>query len=714
MHLDRRTFLKSTSAAIVVGVTPAGVPALATPSTSSEFNAFVRLADDGALTVLIGQAEIGQGTSTGLAMLVADEIGADWSQVDFEFATGRPEYWHPTVYQKEQITGGSVSIVAFEEPMRKAAAAVRDMLLAAAADRFGTSEDRLVAEDGIVREIDGRKRSIAFADLVSEASRQPVPPDPRLKTPDQQKLVGRPTKRLDAPAKVDGTAVFGFDVDVPDMAYAAVRQAPAFGADVETLDDSMAAGMPGVIAVHRIPNGFAVVAEQYWQALQALDAVDVVWSRGTATHRSSADVIAALTDALDDGEAIDVMNDGDAEGVFSNTPGADRIEATYTVPFLAHATMEPMNATVRVIDGAVELWVPTQAPTLDQIAVGKALGVEPGDVTIHMTYAGGGFGRRGFSEYAVQAALLSKAVGRPVKVLWTREEDTRQDYYRPAFAARMRGAVTDKGQVSALGITVAGPGIWQFNRPPLVEFFNGVDHLAIEGANDLRYGIRNVRVSHVMTEPNQRIGYWRSIGYSHNVYFVESFLDELAHANGIDPYDLRRDMLVDDSRSQKVLETAARQAGWFDARPANRHLGIAFFATERWQTRVAQVADVSLIDGLIRVNRIVCVADVGRAVNPLSVEAQLQGAVLYGLSAALYGQIDIEDGAVVQSAFSDYPVVTLADAPPVDVTIIEGAQTPGSVGEIGTPCAAPALTNAVFAATGQRIRSLPLRAHDLV
>ncbi|MEL6227841.1 MAG: molybdopterin cofactor-binding domain-containing protein, partial [Pseudomonadota bacterium] len=318
------------------------------------------------------------------------------------------------------------------------------------------------------------------------------------------------------------------------------------------------------------------------------------------------------------------------------------------------------------------------------------------------------------SEYAVQAAILSKAVGRPVKVLWTRLEDMRQDYYRPAFASRIEGAISADGLVTSLTHKVAGPGIWAYNRPLVVAHFDGVDHLAIEGANDLRYAIPNTRVDHVMTEPNQRIGYWRSIGYSHNVFFVECFLDELAASVDADPYIVRRRLLDDDPRSVAVLETAAKRAGWFEARPAGRHLGIAFFATERWQTRVAQVADVSVVDGTVRVNRITCVADVGKALNPLSVESQLQGAVVYGLSAVLYGQIDVEEGAVVQTAFSDYQVVTLPDAPLVDVHVIEGGGPFGSVGEIGTPCAAPAVVNAVSAAIGRRIRTLPLRRHGLV
>lgn len=711
--LDRRTFLQGVGTALVVGVSSTGKPVRASTASARDLNAFLRVSEDGKVTVLIGQAEIGQGTSTGLSMLVADELGADWSTVSYEFATGRPEYFHPVVYQNEQITGGSVSIVGFAEPMRKAAAAAREMLISAAAVQLNAPLERLRAEDGRVSDRE-TGRSIPFGQLVAQAVRLPAPSDPPLRRREDLKLVGRPVRRLDARSKVEGTAVFGFDVEVPDMAYAAVRQAPAFGADVETLNDAVALEMPGVIGVHRIPNGIAVVAEQYWQAVTALESVEVTWSAGTAEHASSQKVTESLIAALDAPDAFEVVAQGNARAVLAEGSDAEVVTSTYDVPFLAHATMEPMNATARVADDVVELWVPTQAPTLDQIAVGEALDVDPARVKVHLTYAGGGFGRRGFSEYAVQAALLSKSVRRPVKVLWSREEDMRQDYYRPAFAAKMRGAITRDGQISALSATVAGPGIWEFNRPLMVEVFDGIDHLAVEGTNDLRYSVENLHVSHVRTEPNLRIGYWRSIGYSHNTHFVESFIDELASSVDADPYEVRRRLLTHDPRSLAVLETAARKAGWFGERPSDRHLGLAFFATERWQCRVAQVADVSVIDDRLKINRIVCVADIGQAINPLSVEAQLQGAVLYGLSAALYGQIDVENGEVVQSSFSDYRVLTLEDAPPVEVTLIEGGDAPGSVGEIGTPCAGPALINAVFAATGQRIRSLPLSKHGLV
>ena len=700
-------------AALVVGLTATGLLVSRRPSRADPLSAYLDVSPSGEVTVYVGQLEMGQGTSTGLAMMVADELGAEWSSVGVEFVANDPAFIHPLVYNNEQVTGGSASIVGFGMPMRKAAAAAREMLIAVAAERLEEPVDVLRSQDGEIRSLQ-TGRTVPFSELIETARKQSLPEDPPLKDAADFTIVGRPTVRLDARSKVEGRPVFGIDVDLPDMMYAAVRQSPSFGGDADVIRDVSARQMPGVLGIYRIPNGIACVAEQYWQARQALEAVEVTWSKPEPEWSNSDEYRDALISRLDTEDGVRVGSDEGVSAFTVDAPGHQSVSATYDVPFLAHATMEPMNATAHVQGDSIEVWAPTQTVTLDQVAVADALGVDPDNVKVNLTYAGGGFGRRGSSEYVVQAALLSRAAGRPVKVIWSREEDTRQDFYRPAFAAKLDGTISDDGDVSALDIKVCGPGVWSYNRPLLVQRADGVDELAVEGAYGLRYAIPQTRLRHVAINPLQRVGYWRSIGYSHNIFFVESFLDELAHSVGADPFQMRHALLSGDDRSQAVLTKAAEEAGWFDPRPADRFLGIAFFAADRWQCRVAQVADVSLDGETIRVNRMVCVADVGQAINPLSVEAQLQGAVLFALSAALYGQIDIEDGAIVQSSFTDYQVLTLRDAPPVDVAVIQGADQPGLVGEIGVPCAAPALCNAIYAATGERIRSLPIRKHELV
>lgn len=643
-------------------------------------------------------------------MIVADELGADFDQVKIAFATGDETHIHPLLYPGEQVTGGSASIMGFGPVMRKAAAAAREMLTQAAASALSEDTSSLeVLESTIRSKVTGT--SVAFMDVLAEAAQLPVPAEPMLLPAANRRLVGAKTIRKDAREKVMGTAVFGVDVEVPGMVYATVRQAPDFGGDVEQMDVAEASSMPGVIGVFPIPNGYGVVAEQFWQAVTALDAVDVVWQRGTQTFNSSKAFVKELHRLIDEEPGVPVGEHTEGQG--SSEDATYPLTATYDVPFLAHATMEPMNATAHVTDEGIEVWVPSQTPTLDRQLVADALGRRPEEVTIYLTYAGGGFGRRGSSEYAVQAAMLSQAVGRPVKVIWTREEDTRQDFYRPAFAARLSGAITPKGRITRMSTKVAGPGVWSYNRPMIVQAMGGVDELAVEGAHDVRYAIGQFDLTHAAIKPMRRIGYWRSIGYSHNIYFIESMVDELAHSVGADPLQVRLDLLEDDPRSRTVLEAAARQAGWYDTPKPGRHLGVGFFAADRWQTRIAQIADVSLADGRIKVNRVTVAADVGEAINPLSVEAQIQGAVNFALSSVLYGQIDVEDGQVLQSSFPDYPVVTLQDAPQIDVIIIEGGGGPGGVGEIGVPPLAPAITNAVFAATGQRIRGLPLAKHGL-
>jgi isoquinoline 1-oxidoreductase subunit beta len=696
---SRRSILTGISSALIVGLAPHN--ALSQSPRPSLASAYLRIDTTGKLTVLIGQCEMGQGITTGLSMLVADELGADWSQVSFAFVTQRPEYWHPIIYREEQITGGSMSIMAFGTPLRTAAAAAREMLISAASQAWSVPRDHISIRNGFIIASGGRQAGIG--EMVSAASMLTPPIEPRLKARAELQLVGRPTKRLDAPDQVSGKTVYGLDVSVPGMLFAAVRQARVLGTDVATFDAVEALRMTGVVGVHRIPNGIAVVAQSYWHAAQALDAIKLTFTSSTNDKTTSASVQADLQAAFAK-TSIEAAKNGDVDAILSTSA----LSADYSVPFLAHGTLEPMNATASVTGDRVELWVPTQAPTLDEIAVAAAMGIDRKNVKINMTHAGGGFGRRGFSEYAVQAAVLSRAVGRPVQVLWSRSEDMKLDYLRPAFAAHLRGLLDTARDTISLDMSVAGPGIWKVNRPPVVEFFKGVDLLAVEGLNSFKYASSASRVRHHMTDPVTKIGYWRSIGYSHNLFFLESFLDELCHANSVDPMEMRIKLLKSDPRAVAVLEMARDRSAWREQLPRGRAKGVGYFQSDRYQCRVAQVADLEVINRTLKIHRLTCIADIGQAVNPLSIEAQLQGSIVFALSAALFGEINLVNGAVVESSFRDYRVARLKDCPPIDIHIVQGGDKPGGVGEIGVPAVAPAITNALFRASGNRVRSLPI------
>ena len=712
---NRRDFLKRTGGGLVLAVgggaflTACGEeePSAIAPGDGN-FGAFLEITGDDRVRVLICQAEMGQGIASGLAQIVADELGARWDQVETDFVTGRPDYFHPVIYSEEQITGGSTSIMGFEAPMRKAAAAARAMLIAAAAERLNRSADGLTASDGVISVGDG-VAPIPFGDLAEAAARLDPPEAPPLKPDSERSLVGQPVPRLDIPEKVLGAARFGTDMRVPNMAFAAVRCAPVMDSELASYDASLAKAMPGVVGVWELPRGLGVVADNTWRAMEALKSVDMQF---TATPYSTLSMDVHWEDLArmaDEGEAMRIVDDGPVDEAFAHEgEGAHFLDVRYRVPFLAHATMEPMNATAHVTEDGAELWVPTQAPTIDEIAVAEALGISREAVTIHMTYSGGGFGRRGMGDFSVQAALLSRAAGRPVQVMWSREEDMAQDFFRPAFAGRLKGRISAGGRIEALDAVVAGPGVWTANRPSVAAYFEGRDLLAYEGLSDMAYRLPAARVQWVPTDPVTRIGYWRSIGYTHNTFFLECFLDELAAAADTDPLELRRQMLGHDPRGLKVLETAAERAGWAGRKAEGRHLGIGYFAAERWRTRVAQIAEVEREGQTFRLKKMTLVADIGQAINPDSVEAQLEGACTFGLCAALYGEITLENGRAAEANFPDYPLVALADCPEFDVTVIEGGGPPGAAGEVATPCAAPAVANALFAATGAPVRSLPL------
>ncbi len=707
-HLNRRAFLKTTAIAgggLLLGFhLPWGSHVAAATSDDQEINAWLRIDTDDTVTIVVGQSEMGQGVHTALPMIVAEELEADWQKVRVAFAPVAAAYRNPIFHI--QGTGGSTSVRAFYDPLRQAGAAVREMLVAAAAKSWGVSPGECRAEDGkIVHKPSGRK--LRYGALAAAAAKLTPPANPALKSREQFRLIGKPTKRLDSPAKVDGSATFGLDVKVPGMLYAAVKASPVFGGKVASLNRKTAKAMAGVKAVVEIPDGVAVVAESYWQAKKALDAVEVKWAEGTRGTLESAGIAQRLRDGLRETGVV-AHETGNVEEAFATA--ASVIEAEYDVPFLAHATMEPMNCTAHVRAKGCEIWAPTQGQERAQLLAAKLTGLPPDKVKVHTTFLGGGFGRRIEGDFVAQAVLLSKAVGTPVKVVWSREEDIQHDFYRPASACHLRGAFDAAGRLLGLTQLIVAPSIMARVYPDRVK--DGLDHSSVEGSVSTPYGIPNRRVRYVMKDTGVPVGFWRSVGNSHNAFYVESFIDEIAHATRTDPYEFRRELLASSPRYRAVLEMAATKAGWGKPLPDRRFRGIALH--ESFGSIVAEVAEVSVSDeGRLRVHRVVCVVDCGRVVNPATVEAQMEGGIVYGLTAALRGEITLKAGRVVQSNFHDYEMLTQAEMPAVEVHILESGAALGGVGEPGTPPICAAVTNAIFAATGKRIRSLPIRKHDL-
>ncbi len=707
-NLSRRAFLKTTAIAgggLLLGFhLPWESHATAATSAAQEINAWLRIDRDDMVTIVVGQSEMGQGVHTALPMIVAEELEANWQKVRVEFAPVAAAYRNPIFHI--QGTGGSTSVRGFYDPLRQAGAAAREMLVAAAANSWGVSPGECRVEDGvIVHKPSGRK--LRYGVLAAAAAKLTPPANPPLKSREQFRLIGKPTKRLDSPAKVDGSAIFGLDVKVPGLLYAAVKACPVFGGKVASLNRKAAKAMSGVKAVLEIRDGIAVVAESYWQAKKALDTVEVKWAEGTQVTLDSAQIAQRLRDGLRETGVV-AKETGNVEKAFA--AAAKVIEAEYDVPFLAHATMEPMNCTAHVRAQGCEVWAPTQGPEAAQLLAAKLTGLPPDKVKVHTTFLGGGFGRRFEGDFVAQAVLLSKAVGKPVKVVWSREEDMQHDFYRPASACHLRGAFDAAGRLLGLTQLLVAPSIMARVFPDRVK--GGLDQSSVEGSVSTPYGIPNRRVRYVMKDTGVPVGFWRSVGNSHNAFYIESFIDEIAHATRTDPYEFRSELLASNPRHRAVLEMAATKAGWGKPLPDHRFRGIALH--ESFGSIVAEVAEVSVSDeGRLRVHRVVCAVDCGHVVNPATVEAQMEGGIVYGLTAALKGEITLKAGRVVQGNFHDYEMLTQAEMPAVEVHILESGAALGGVGEPGTPPIFAAVTNAIFAATGKRIRSLPIRKHDL-
>lgn len=699
--IGRRQFLRVASVAgagltigFYVGPLRLRRDGLEVGSDSFTPNAWLRIDKEGAITITISKSEMGQGVSTALPMILAEELEADWTRVRFELADFDKKYGN-------MGTGGSQSVRSMWKPLREAGAAARELLISAAAKRWNVPREECRAEMGVILHSSGRK--VTFGEVADDAAALPLPQNIPLKDPKEFRTLGKRTPRLDAPEKVDGSAKFGIDVRVPGMLYAVVARCPVFGGKVKSHNAAKAKASPGVRHVVEIPQGIAVVADSTWNAMQGRNALEVDWDEGTNAGLNSA-AIHAMLEEFSDKEGAVAEENGDV-GLMQKA--AKRVDATYEVPFLAHATMEPMNATADVRNDKCEIWAPTQSPEWARGATAEALGGSPDDVTLHVTFLGGGFGRRFDPDFVVEAVNVSKAVNAPVKVVWTREDDIQHDWYRPTSLHRLEAGLSENGDLLALKHKITAPSINGQRWPERIK--GGLDRSAVEGAVKLEYDVPNSRVEYVMANTAVPVGWWRSVYPTQNVFVVESFIDELAYAAGKDPYDFRRRLLRKDSRLKRVLETAARKAEWGSPLPKGIYRGIACAPPAFFGSFVAHVAEVSVDRARVKVHRIVSAVDCGICINPLTVEAQIEGSVAFALGALLSGEITIENGRVIQGNFDDYPILMIDQMPKVEVYIVPSGEPVGGMGEPGVPPLAPAIANAVFAATGKRIRRLPLR-----
>jgi isoquinoline 1-oxidoreductase beta subunit len=706
LNLSRRDVLHGLAAGATVIVAgrlcPTDVFAAPAPGSATPLNAWIAIAADGQVTLQCAHSEMGQGIYTTFTAIMADELEADWAKCDVVFSPVAPAYRHPLY--NWQFTGNAESIRSYHALIRKMAAATREMLVAAAAERLGAPAAELVARDGEVRHA-ASGRAIGFGAIAAAAATKPVPGEPTLKPESEWRLVGhgRSLPRRDLPAKVLGSAVFGIDVKVPGMVHAAVASAPAIGGKVGAIDESSVRGMAGVIKVVPLDGAVAVVAEHYWQARLALEKLKVTWQGGGAFDDAA---LAARYRAAMQGEAgwAEAETRGDAVAVLAAAPQV--IASEYRSPWLSHAPMEPMNATVSVTDAGVTIWAPTQGMQMTQIVVSKVLGVPPETITINRTFLGGGFGRRLLADFVAQAALCSKAVGRPVKLIWSREEDIRQDVYRPAFLNEMRAVLGADGLPSAFQCRLVAPSILAPVSPVPIKP-GTVDNLCVEGLVEHPYRIANRRIAYNMLEVPIPTMVLRSTGHGPNNFAFESFIDELAHAAKQDPYQYRRKLLADDPVALAVLDRAAALAEWGKA-ARGRFQGIAF--ADCFGSYLAQVAELSVESGAMRLHKIVSVCDPGRVLDRVNATSLIQGGVVWGLSAALYSSLTFADGHTRETNFDGYRVVTLPDTPELVVDFLENRKAIGGLGEVGPACVPAAICNALFAATGKRQRDLPLAA----
>lgn len=667
-------------------------------------NAFLRIGTDETVTVILAHSEMGQGIWTTLPHLVAEELGCDWSKVRAEHAPAAPVYAHTGFGM--QMTGGSTTTWSEYERYRTVGALARELLIRAAAEEWKTDAAKLRVENGYV--IGGNRRA-SFGQLTARANTLPTPTKVKLKPPDKWTLIGKPMRRLDTPEKITGRAVFGIDVQFPGLRTVVVSRSPVFGGKLRSFDATDARKVSGVEQVVQVPSGVAVVATNAWAARLGRAALKTDWDLGPGAGMDS-EKMRAEAAALSRTDGTVALSKGDVDASLGK--GAKRLEADYQVPYLAHAPMEPLNCTVRLDGDRCEVWTGTQFQTMDQRVVAEVLGLKPEQVDIHTTFLGGGFGRRATptSDFAREAAEVARAAKVPVKVMWTRDDDIRGGYYRPAFHHRIEAALDGKGRPVAWKHTLVGQSILANTPFEGAMVKNGIDETSIEGVADSPY-LAAVAARKVMLHsprPPIPVLWWRSVGHSHTAFAMESMVDELAHAAGKDPLAFRLEMLKGSPRHAKVLQTAAEKAGWGRTLAPGRAMGLALHAS--FESIVAQAAEVSVDpDGRIRVHRVVCAVDCGQPINPLGIEAQVQSGIAFGLGAALHSQITFRDGRVEQSNFHDYQVLRIDEMPNVEVHIVKSHAKMGGIGEPGTPPIAPAVGNALFALTGKRLRTLPFQ-----
>ncbi|HEY7298676.1 MAG TPA: molybdopterin cofactor-binding domain-containing protein [Xanthobacteraceae bacterium] len=706
--LDRRAFLVRASLAAgglaIQYSAPANSSLRHGSQAQPELTCWMVIATDDAVTIRVAHAEMGQGSSTGLAMLVAEELDCDWTKVRIEFVSPQENLRRGRVWGR-MTTGASRSIPSSQDHLRRAGAIARTMLVSAAAARWNVPASQCTAHNSIIRH--ARTGQTVSYGAVAEAAAKAAPPgEVSLKDPRDWALLGTPQRRRDVYQKITGQPVYAIDVQVPNMLHAGIVHCPVFGGSLRTLDTTSAAAMPGVRQIVRLPAAVAVIADTWWRAKRAVEALRIEWDDRGNGCLSTEKICAHIRSGLDAPAATLGRSNGDvARGLAS---AAQRIVAEYAVPFLAHATMEPQTCTAHVRSDGVEIWVPTQDAMTALVTAADAAGVANDRVTVHTTLLGGGFGRRGaIQDYVREAVLIAKEVDQPVKLLWTREEDIGHDFYRPIGMARLEAGLDVRGMPLAWHIRLAGPSFVASLGP-----IHLVDRTFVSGlAEEMPYDVPNYLVDFVVRQSAVPPGLWRGINYVQNAYYRECFIDEMAHAAGLDPVFYRRSLLRNSPRNLAVLDAAAKRANW--SLPPRRGVfrGVALNAAGG--SYCAQVVELSVVDGDLRVHRVISAIDCGHAVNPLSIKMQTEGAVAYALTAALYGEITIENGRVEQSNFHDYRILRMNEMPEVETVLVPSGGFWGGVGEMPVPPLAPALCNAIFAATGQRIRSLPVQNHQL-
>ena len=738
-EINRRSFIVTSAAAgggMVVGFyLPGANQALAattdidglkiagkpwTPPTDgagAEVNAWLLISPDDTATIRVGQSEMGEGVFTSMPMIVAEELQCDWNKVKAEYASANRSLREGGVYQR-MATNGSGAVRRSREFLQQAGASARERLIQAAANQWGVPAASCTAKDSVVTHRQ-TNRTLKYGELASAAAGIQLAEEPTIKTPEQFTLLGQPLARLDTPLKVDGSATFGADVRLPNMLFATSKTSPIVGAKVQSYDFNAIKNRPGVHSVVEFPgddtgrglrSGVAVVADTWWRAKTALELLPIEWDYGPHTDVNSKDVAQRDREVLNEKTGVMVLEEGDTSKAMQSA--AKVVEAIYSAPHQAHATMEPLGCTAQVQDNRVDVWLGTQSPEGALQDAARQAGVAPENAHVHNCFLGGGFGGRGSRGEVRQAVEIAKTLGgRPVNLLWTREEDMNNDYYNPSPMAKFQAGLGSDGMPVAWLNRITSDSIFYWLRPEMVG--NGIDRIAVGGLADMPYSVPNKQVEFIMRNKHIPVSFWRAPGVNHNIFMLESFMDELAYASGKDPVEFRRSLLSQAPDLLKVLDTVAEKANWGKSMPQGSAQGFAI--SDSFGTIVAEVAEVSVTRrGEIRVDKIVCALDCGNIINPLIIKNQVESCIVYGLSAALYGEITLEDGAIMQKNFDNYPLLKLSEMPEVETHFaLSGGDKWGGIGEAALPAAPAAVANAIFAATGKRIRSIPFKHHDL-